>query len=189
MGMKRTALAIVLITVIVLSIATWFVHSQISELQNQISDLQAQNSELRDQNRDLQDKNDELQEQLNELQKQIDDARNVMITGFSSLRGWWNPVGVAMVVDLDITILNTGINDVEGVTLEIKRSDFDEDPFNRTRTFGILHAGETIEIQESIVVSMDRYFDEFYNSAFVATLKLGEVVLDVRTLQITNRQL
>jgi uncharacterized protein YlxW (UPF0749 family) len=159
MGMKRTALAIVLITVSVLSIVTWFVHSQISE-------LQAQNSELHDQNRDLQDKNDELQEQLNELQKQIDDARNVMITEFSSLHGWWNLVGVTMAVELDITILNTGINDVEGLTLEIKRSNFDEDPFNRTRTLGILHAGETIEIQESIVVNMDRYFDEFYNSVF-----------------------
>jgi hypothetical protein len=44
--MKRTALAIFLITVVALSIATWFVHSQISE-------LQAQNSELRNQNRDL----------------------------------------------------------------------------------------------------------------------------------------
>jgi FtsZ-binding cell division protein ZapB len=188
MGMKRTALAIVLITVIVLSIATWFVHSKISELQNQISELQAQNSELYDQNRDLQDKNNELQEQLNELQKQIDDAAKVMITEFSSLRGWWNPVGATMAVDLDITILNTGINDVEGLTLEIKRLNFDEDPFNRTITLGIFHAGETIEIQESIIVSMDRYFDEFYNSVFAATLKLGEVVLHVRTLQITNRQ-
>jgi len=50
--MNRTALAIFLIAVIVLSVATWFVNNQISGLQNQVDAFQAQNSELQDQNRD-----------------------------------------------------------------------------------------------------------------------------------------
>lgn len=193
--MKRKASAIVLITIVVISVATLLIHNQISELQNQINELQEQNEELQDQNNELQDQNRDLQEQnselhdrLNELQKQIDNAAKVMITEFSSPYGWWNPVGVTMAVDFNIIILNTGINDVEGVTLEIKRLNFDEDPFNRTRTLGILYAGETTEIRESIIISMDRYFDEFYRSSFVATLKLGGLVLHVRTLPITKRQ-
>jgi hypothetical protein len=121
---KRKALAIVLVAIIALALASWFVHSQFSALQNQISELQAQNKDL--------------QEQL--------DARKVMITEFSS-RGWWNPVGVTMAVDFKIKILNTGTSDVEGATLGIKRFGFDSDPFNITKTLGILLAGKQLRLK------------------------------------------
>ena len=160
MLMKRKALAIILIIVVVLSVATLLVHNHISK----------------------------LQEQLNELQKPIDDARKVMITEFSSPTGWWNPVGVAIAVNFNVTILNTGINDVEGIVLEIKTHNFDEDTLTRTRAIGMLHAGETTIIQDTITIGMQSYLDEYYNSSFVATLKLGNIVLDNRTLQITERQ-
>ena len=158
--MERKTLSIFLITVVVLSVATLLAHNHISE----------------------------LQEQLNELQKPIDDARKVMITEFSSPTGWWNPVGVAIAVNFNVTILNTGINDVEGIVLEIKTHNFDEDPLTRTRAIGMLHAGETTIIQDTITIGMQSYLDEYYNSSFVATLKLGNIVLDNRTLQITERQ-
>jgi hypothetical protein len=157
---KRIALAIILITVLVVSVATLLIHNHISE----------------------------LQEQLNELQKPIDDARKVMITEFSSPTGWWNPVGVAIAVNFNVTILNTGINDVEGIVLEIKTHNFDEDTLTRTRAIGMLHAGETTIIQDTITIGMQSYLDEYYNSSFVATLKLGNIVLANRTLQITERQ-
>jgi len=160
MLMKRKALAIILI-VIVVSIAALLVHNHISELQRQ----------------------------LNELQKPIDNARKLKITEFWSPMGWWNPVGVTMAVDFNITIFNTGIEDVEGVVLEIKTVNYTEDPLIRTRAIGIIDAGETIEIRESIFIGLQSYLDEFYNSSFVATLKLGNVVLDNSTLQITERQL
>jgi hypothetical protein len=158
--MERKTLSIFLITVVVLSVATLLAHNHISE----------------------------LQEQLNELQKPIDDARKVMITEFSSPTGWWNPVGVAIAVNFNVTILNTGINDVEGIVLEIKTLNFDEDTLTRTRAIGMLHAGETTIIQDTITIGMQSYLDEYYNSSFVATLKLGNIVLDNRTLQITERQ-
>ena len=188
MLMKRSALAFILLIVIVLSFASWLVYNQVSELQNQIDKLQSQNSDLHEQVSELQDQNNELQEHLNELHKQIDNAEKVMITEFSSPTGWRNPVGVAMDVVFNITITNTGTNDVEGLTLEIKRLNFEEDPFNITRKLDIIHAGETTELQEFIIISMDRYFSEFYSSNFVATLKLGELALHERTLQITKRQ-
>ena len=70
--MKRTALAIVL-TVIALSVATWFIHNQISGLQNQNSALQTQNGELQDQNSNLQDQLGELQDQNGEQQDRLTD--------------------------------------------------------------------------------------------------------------------
>jgi hypothetical protein len=135
----------------------------------------------------LQDQNNELREQLNVLQKQIEDAAKVIITEFSS-GGWWNPVGVAMSVDFNVTIMNTGMDAVEGLTLEIKRLDFDEDPYNITRRLDVLPAGETTEIQDFIIISIERYTSEFYYSSFVASLKLGGLILHARTLQITERQ-
>ena len=157
---KKIATSAILIAIIAASIATWFVHTQISE-------LQAQNSELRN--------------QLNQVNR-------VNITDFSS-NGWMNPVGVGIEIDFHVVILNTGINDVGGVTLEIKRLDLDVDPFNITRTLGILHAGETTEIgQLYIVISIKQYADEFRYSEFVATLKLGDAILNVSSpLQITER--
>jgi hypothetical protein len=106
----------------------------------------------------------------------------VLITEFSSKDGWWNPVGVTLALDLNVTIANTGISDVEGLTLEIKRLNVDEDPYNITRKLDILHAEETTEIYDHIFTGIDFFAAEFLNRSFVATLKLGDVVLDVRHL-------
>ena len=124
--------------------------------------------------------------QLNGFQKKIDGEVNITITKFSS-GGWGNPVGVTMAVGFNVTILNNGVDDVDGVILEIKRSSFDSDPFNITRPLGILHAGET-EVQESLIINMDTYFAEFYNSSFLCTLKIGVSVLDESILEITAKQ-
>jgi len=170
---KNKALAIATVTVVSILVTALFVYSQISELQNQISKLQAENNELQDQKR-------ELENQLDTLQKLLDYGPEVQITNFSSRMGWWNPVGVSMLVIFDITISNNGISDVEGLTLEIKRYNIDEDPYNKTKRLSILNAGETIAFQTDVFVGMQTYFDEFYKRSFVASLKLGEVVLYVR---------
>jgi hypothetical protein len=155
---RKIALGMVLIVIIAASIATWVVYTQISK-------LQAQNSQLRD--------------RLNQVNR-------VNITDFSS-GGWSNPVGVMMAIGFTVTIQNTGISDVGGVTLEIKRLGLDVDPFNITRTLGVIQVGETAEIRElSIRVSLNQYGDEFHGSKFIATLKLGETILDNRTLEVTT---
>ena len=122
------------------------------------------------------------------VHNQVDNPQaNITITKFSS-GGWGNPVGVTMAVGFNLTILNNGINDIDGVILEIKRSSFDRDPFNITKPLGILHAVETTEVQECLIINIDNYFAEFYNSSFLATLRLGDSVLDESVLQITARQ-
>jgi len=157
---KKIVASEVIIVIVAASIATWFVHTQISS-------LQSQNSELR---------------------TQLNHVNRLNITDFSST-GWTNPVGVAMMIDFRVAVLNTGINDVGGATLEIKRRNLDLDPFNITRTLGILHSGETTEIGELyIIISIKQYTDEFRYSEFVATLRLGETILNVSNpLQITER--
>jgi predicted PurR-regulated permease PerM len=55
--MKSKALTIVLIAIIALALASWFVYNQFSTLQNQISELKAQNSELQEQIGELQNQN------------------------------------------------------------------------------------------------------------------------------------
>ena len=106
----------------------------------------------------------------------------VVITEFFSLGGWRNPVGVTLEVVFNVTVENTGISDIDGLTLEIKRLNLEEDAYNITKRLDILHAGETTEIQDSIITGIDHYAAEFLNRSFVATLKLGEVVLDERHL-------
>jgi FtsZ-binding cell division protein ZapB len=177
MNKKLTASAVIIV-IVAASIAAWLVHTQISELQIQNGDLQEQVNELQDQNRDLQDKNDELQEQLDLLQKRVDFSPEVLITKFSSKDGWWNPVGVTLALDPNITIENTGISDIDGLTLEIKRRNLDEDPYNITKRLDILHAGESTEIYDSIFTGIQFFTAEFRNRSFVAILKLGDVVLD-----------
>jgi hypothetical protein len=171
-----------LTAIIAASITIWFVYSQIGDLQSQNGDLRQQINELEDQNRKLEEQKGELQEQLDLLQKRINFAPEVLIEEFSSQYGWWNPVGVAVAIIFNLTITNTGISDVEGLTLEIKRLNFTEDPYNVTRKLDILHAGETAEVQHDILISMDHYFAEFSDRSFVATLKLGEAVLDAKHL-------
>lgn len=120
--------------------------------------------------------------------QQKGDEYSLTIKEFSA-SGWGNPAGVTMMVFFNVTIVNNGSRDLDGVTLEIKRSDLESDPFNITKPLGILQKGETTEIQDIILaINMNLYFDEFYNSSFIATLKLDDFALDESIVQITSRQ-
>jgi hypothetical protein len=202
-AVTKILLGVSLITIIALASFLVLSSNKISDLENQKNALQTQNSELLTQVNSLQNQNgalqnqttqlqynvSALQNQTNDLRKQIENHTNdVRILDFSSPTGWFNPVGVTMAVAFNVTVLNAGINNVEGLTLEIKRTDRDEDPFNCSRTFSLLQAGEIQEVQDSVIVSMDRYFSEFYTSSFVATLKLNGKVIDAHVLQVTERQ-
>jgi FtsZ-binding cell division protein ZapB len=121
--MKRKALAIILLTIIALSIAAWFVHTQISELQTQIGVLQAQNSELQDQNNGLQDQISELQNQKSSLQDRLREllgAPSVKIIAFS-WEGGFNPyVGLLLAYPVNVTIQNKDVKPASGLVLSVK---------------------------------------------------------------------
>ena len=176
--MKMKILTIFLISVLSLSIAGWFVTN--SDLQQQINELQEQNAGLQGQNGDLQEENDQMQEQLDLLQKRLDFNPRVLITNFSSQYGWQNVVGMTIAMTFNVSVQNFGISDIEGLTVEIKRLNVDEDPYNITRKLDVLHAGEAIEFREIFVIGWDLYFGGFHDRSLGASVKLGEVILDVR---------
>lgn len=71
--MRKKALALVLIAIIVVSVATVLIHNQISDQQNKISALLAQNRELQDQNSGLREQIGALQLQNREEQDRLTD--------------------------------------------------------------------------------------------------------------------
>ena len=134
--MRTKILAIVLITVIAMSLATWLVHNQISDLQNQITELQAQKSELQEQNSELQAQVTEIQDQLNKSQNQSDEQQDslsdstyelglerhlrVLITKFEWV-GDFNPmVGLTISYSVKVTVQNIDVIAVSGLSLTVR---------------------------------------------------------------------
>jgi hypothetical protein len=172
---KRELLAIVLGAVVVLSVAGWFVNNQINDLQKHVKEFQSQNSDLQDQVNQLQDQNNQLRTQVYYLQKLIAKELVVEITEFSSPTGWMPLGGMTGFIELDLEISNSGILDVDGLTLEMKMLGY-EDFKNRTINLDVLHVGETTEIKDWFIYG----WEEGIGHSYEATLKLGEVVLDVQ---------
>ena len=152
MHVKRTALAIILSTFIVVSVALFLIY-HISELQGK----------------------------LNELEKQIEITKNVKIVDFSS-PGWWNPVGVWVMVDFNVTIMNNCTYDVEDIIVEVRRLDFEEDPNNITRTIDVLSAGEIISIQGTLNSGFNAFAEG--SQCIVATLKVGNEIENNRVIHV-----
>jgi hypothetical protein len=123
----------------------------------------------------------QVQEQLNELKKQIEIAKSVKIVDFSS-PGWWNPVGVTVMADFNVTIMNTCIYDAEGVVVEIRRLDFEEDPNNITRTTSVLRAGEATTIQGTLYSGFNAFAEG--SQCLVATLRVGNEIVDNRVIYL-----
>jgi uncharacterized protein YigA (DUF484 family) len=170
--MKRKALALALVMIVALSLATWFVYSQISQLQNQISELQAQNSELQDQL-------SELQNQLSELQNLIDYAHDVKIIAFNWSGGFYPVVGVTLFHPVRVTIKNMGAYDVSGLTLTVKLVYVEtqtEVGRGDTKQIGVIHAGEILEFGGGILAGLGSFSKD--SAVCVITLSLGNLVLD-----------
>jgi regulator of replication initiation timing len=171
MPMKRKALAIVLITVIAVSVATLLLHNQISDLQNQISELQEQNEELQEQN-------SELQDQLIELENMIDIVRDVKITDFEWIGGYHHLGQVNLFQNFKVTIENMGNNTVSGLTLSVKllsvRTKAEVDEY--TTQINITRAGQIVEISGFVSVGVIGSYA--HTAVGVVTLSLGDVLLD-----------
>ena len=123
----------------------------------------------------------QIQEQLNELKRQIEIEKNVKIVDFSS-PGWWNPVGVWVIADFNVTIMNNCTYDVDGVIVEIRRLDFQEDPNNITRAIGVLSAGEMISIQDTLNSGFNAFAEG--SQCLVAILKVGNDTVDSRVIYL-----
>lgn len=178
--MKRKALAVVLIAIIALALASWFVYNQFSALQNQMNKLQTQNSELQDQNADLQEQIGELQDILAELQNKLDVARDVKITGFKWLGGFIPVVGLFLSCPIEVTVGNTGVNNVSGLNLTVRlvyvgtETEVAGHPY--VAQIDVIHAGETLKFSGDIWAGYGLFSAD--SAVCVIRLSLADIVLD-----------
>lgn len=189
MLMKRTALAILLITIVTLSAAAWIIHNQISELQNQIGELQAQNSELKDQSIDLQDQirdleleNREKQDRLADFTHELAKTRHLYVKLTAFQWGSSGPiVGLLIQYQARITVQNNDVIPVSGLTLTLnavhkdKGTQIGEAGVTR---IGRLNAGETYEISGWFYAMVGTSFEDV---VFYVTLSIGDIVLEEKT--------
>jgi heme/copper-type cytochrome/quinol oxidase subunit 2 len=195
--MRKKALAIVLITVIVLSVATWFIHNQISELQNQIGELVAQNGELQDQLSELQNQLNELQLQNREKQDRLIDftselakARHlrVEITAFKWLGGF-NPIGGLLLGHpVNVTVQNDDVIPLSKLKLWVAL--VNENTGAEIGTGGITI--DRLNVRESREIYVDGMSGPWTilganldGAVCVVTLKVGDIVLDEWTQDIS----
>jgi hypothetical protein len=192
--MKRTILVIVLITVISLSAATWFVQNQIGEFQTQLSGLRTQNSELQDQNNVLQTQVSELQLQNREQQDRLTDftselakARHlhIDITAFKWIGGFNPMVCVTLSHPVNVTVKNDDVIPVSGLTLTVslvhKNTGAQIGGSGVTR-IGRLNAGETYELSGWATTTIGTSLND---ALCMVTLESGGIVLDKGTYNLS----
>jgi cell division protein FtsB len=202
--LRSKILAIVLITVIALSMASWFVYNQIGNLQNQIDELQAQNSVLQDQNRALQAQVSEIQDQLNESQNQSDTQQDylsdityelalerplrVLITKFKWV-GDFNPiVNLAISHSVKVTVQNTDVIGVSGLTLTVRllnkgTSIEVKDSMGFSSQIDMLNAGESREISGGILAALGSFSGD--SAVCAVRLTVRDIVLDEGTYNLS----
>ena len=180
---KKIAASTVIIVVVAASVAAWFVNNQISELQSQNSDLQNQVNELQDQNQELQDQISELQDHLIELEN-INAAHDVKITHFQWIGGYHHLGQVGLYQIFEVTIKNIGSNNASGLTLSVElltvgtKTKIDE--YHKQIDF--ICAGEIEEVRGDVGVGAVGSY--FHTALGVATLTLGDVLLDKLTINL-----
>jgi hypothetical protein len=190
---KRKALALILIIVIALSVASWLVYNQVSELQNQIGELQAQKSnlheqisELQDQNSELQNQTSELNEQLNELQNRTYRGLNVTIAAFKWLDGWHPYGSLTIAGDANVIVQNNEAYNISGFKLTLTLVNNDTGKALSIQTFynmGTLHA---FEVQEIVTYACWDEGDSLKNADCLVVLSLGNFVVDKKTFPLSQ---
>jgi SMC interacting uncharacterized protein involved in chromosome segregation len=177
---KKIAASAVIILIVIVSIATWLVNNQISELQSQNSDLQEQIDELQDQINSLKDQNSELQSQLNELEN-INAAHDVKIAAFEWIGDYHSLGQVNLFQNYKVTIQNIGSNNASGLTLSVKllstatKATIDE----HTYQINTISAGQIMEISGDVSVGEIRSYVP--TAVGETTLTAGDVLLDQQT--------
>jgi hypothetical protein len=166
--MKRKALALILIIVIALSVASWLVYNQISDLQNQIGELRTQNDELEDQIGKLQNQNSLLQDRLIETYR----ASPVHIISVKMI-GWTPIGGLTIGSRVNVTVQNNGSADISGLTLTVRLvNNNTEIGRGYAQQIDWLRAGMSREFSGNIFYGLGSSFE------IESRVKLGDVVLD-----------
>lgn len=171
--MKRKALAIIFIIVIVLSIASWLVYNQIIELQNQKSELQSQINNLQNQNSYLHDRISQLLEQFGENY-----TSPVKITAFVWEGGWLPIVGVTLYHPVSVTVRNYAAVNISGLELDVTLiNNYDGAQIGRSggALIDFLQAGETRRVEAGALANVGA---NLADAECVVKLMSGNTTLD-----------
>jgi hypothetical protein len=190
--MKRlvAALAIIIVGLGVVSGFLFYQNNEMqnrnSEIQNKLDEAQVSKSELENQVITLQNQSSELEAQILELENRVNELENpvydVDITSFSVEETWYNPVGVTLIFDANVTIKNNGNNDVAGLVIFVKRiGDVNNLLGDGYTLISPLKAGEERKIHVDIFTSIGVAWSHkpFFH---LATLRLGTIIVDEYTL-------
>ena len=124
------------------------------------------------------------------VHNQLQDQRNtpdVKITNLSVDRRWANLVGVSLFLYFNITIQNMQTSDIHDVTLVVKMDNLDANVCtNYTEKIDVLHAAESKDVVMGFIDTSYDHISEVVDSDFVATVKVGETILDERVIRSTN---
>jgi outer membrane murein-binding lipoprotein Lpp len=186
----RKILALLLVSIILGSsvVAIWYVHNQISGLQNQISEVNFKNNELQNQTKALQAQvnslqleNREQQDRLKDFTHELAKARSlpVEITDFSWDSGFYPIVGLTLTHPVTVTVQNDDVVPLFGLTLTFILVNKDTGLQIGTEGFEAridrLDAGEHQEATGSVFTTIDTSLD---NGVFIVTLVSSDIVLD-----------
>ena len=170
--MKRRILAVILLTVIALSIFPWLVYN---DLQFQVYELQVQNRELQER----------INNQLQKMDYRVNISDVVIEKGGI-------PVYPLYWMIVEITIKNVGLYDVGGVTLTYKIEANQSIDYSLwwlgPEQVGVIHVGESKLIRLQIET---KFFElvKFSGQKLIITLMLDNRILDEKTIVLSTLSL
>ena len=123
----------------------------------------------------------QAQEQLNWLRRQSEIADSVKIVDFSS-PGWWNPVGVTVMADFNVTITNAGTYNAEGLVVVVEGLDFQGTPNNVTGIIESLPAGENVTVQGTLYFGFNAFAEG--SQSLIASLWASGKVVDTYIIDL-----
>jgi cell division septum initiation protein DivIVA len=186
--MRKKIIPFLLLTAIIaLAYSLWV-------FQNQITDAQKQADALQDQLAYYENSTSTLQTRVNSLEAQLRDLQNptytVTIENISST-GWGVLGGVTVDDNFFITIRNTGVRDVGGLTFRFKILDNGTVWDNRYYDVGMIAPEQlgVLHVQESAVITariLSSVGVSFGGKTLVVTVMLDKTVLDERTLTLPS---
>jgi FtsZ-binding cell division protein ZapB len=194
---KKITLSIVLIVIISLTLATWLVNYQISDVQSQISEVKIENSELQNQTSDLQHQLSDLQLENREQQDRLTDFTyqlavrshlSVKITAFKWIGGFNPIVGLTLVHSVNVTVQNNDVVPLSGLILAVRlanKATGAEIGDGDITLIDRLNAGESREIIGRAYTTISTALNDV---VVVTTLKVGNIVLDEWTHALTTSE-
>jgi predicted Holliday junction resolvase-like endonuclease len=184
---SKTLAAIFTLIIVILSVASIALYSQVSGLQSRVSKLETQNSTLQEQLKELQRQNGEQQDRASDLTGQLALERHLKVEiseAFCS-RGWYAFGGVTVSYPANVTVVNEDVVPLFGLTATFMFVDKDSGRqigWERVTDIERLDVKESLVVNGSVLVELNVNVD---NAVCKITVAKGSIVIDEVTQDLT----